>query len=212
MKFPEQEDPVLERYEVALSREKGKSVEVPVPCAACGRTMRSGVPFVGANQILCRVVEDQLEILDGELWFALCEECAAQFDLTTLRPVKRHDADESAEGENGDETPDNVVELLDEEEGGVLYYYYDCAHCGGPIVAEETFTLFEVTRVCYIHKYLFRSLEELAALEFCSECAERYDFKKVVLRLREKRVAQVFSFDSVYGEAFQQVAVRHWLQ
>jgi len=208
-KFPEQEDPFMERYEAALSRGKGKSVEVPMPCAACSRTMRTKVPFITANQTLCRVVNDELEILEGENWFSLCEECAGQFDLTTLRPVERHGV--SAETEGGEDAPDNVIELPDEEEGDVLYYYFECAHCGDVITEKELFTRLEVDRVVYVHKHLLKKLEELRTLEFCSACAERHDFKKVVLRLRRKKIARVFSFDTVYGDAFQKVSIRQWL-
>lgn len=211
MKRIDREDPFLERYDVALSRGKGKIVEIPKPCAACGRYMRTTIPFLSASRIECRVEDDALVILDEEGWLALCEECADRYDLPTVRPVELHGAEATEESGAEEENPDNVVDLFDGGDGDVLYYYYDCARCGEPIIEKEVFTRFQLSRVVHVHKHLMKELEEVVALEFCRERAEMYDFKRVVLWRRDTGIAEVFSFDWVFGDASQRVQVRMWL-
>ncbi|MEJ5365404.1 MAG: hypothetical protein WHS86_09905 [Desulfosoma sp.] len=211
MKFVDREDPFLERFDAALSRGKGKIVELPKPCAACGRYMRTTVPFLSVSTYECRAVGDALEILDGEDWLALCEECAARYDLSTVRPVQRPGAVWAEEADAAEETEENVVELFDGEEGDVLYYYFECARCGELITEREIFTRFQLSRVVHVHRYLKKELEEVASLEFCRECAEMHDFTKVVLWRRDKGIAELFTFDRIFKDAWQKVSVREWL-
>lgn len=199
MKSFDPEDPFMERYDVALSRGKGKATEILRPCAVCGRTMRTGIPFITAAVSPCRVVDDELDILGGESWFALCEACAARFDVSSLQPVERPGGRWSTRSDRGRESTDNVIPLFDEDEEDVLYYYFECARCGNLIVEKEIFTRFHVSRIVHIHLYLIEELETVASVEFCADCTERFDFKKVVLWRRDKSVAELFSFGDVYG-------------
>lgn len=208
MKSFDPEDPFMERYDVAMSRGKRKAAEIPRPCAVCGRTMRTGIPFVTATVNPCRVVDDELDILDGENWFALCEACAVRFDVSTLRPVERPGGGSSPRSDGGREANDNVIPLFDEDEGDVLYYYFECARCGNLIVENEVFTRFQVSRIVHIHLHLIEELETMASVEFCADCAESFDFKKLVLWRRDKSVADLFSFGDVYSVRAEKLKMR----
>lgn len=211
MKWTDGEDPFLERYDAAAFRGKGKIVEIPKPCAACRRNMQTTIPFMSASTVECRVVDDALEILDGEDWLAFCVDCAERFDLSTVRPAERYGVEPCMGSDDEEEMAGNVIELSDEEEGDVLYYYFECARCGEPITEKEIFTRFQLSRAVHVHRHLMKELEEVVSLEFCRACAQMYDFRKVILWRRDKGIAEVFSFDSVFGDAFQKVNVRKWL-
>ncbi len=211
MKFPENEDPSVERYEAALRRGMDKIVVVPRPCAACGQLMRTRVPFLLASTAQCRAEEDALEILDAEDWLVLCEDCAARFDLSTLRPAERHAAKVTKGSAAKEEMADNVVKLFNDPERDLLVYYSECARCRVLIPEMEIFTWFKLSRVVHVHKYFVEELAEIVSVEFCRECSEVLDFRKIMIWMRGKRVCQLFSFNCVFEDGWQKVQLRQRL-